>query len=81
MKKQDSAQELPIRAATDDEEFDRLNTGIATVTPIQEVLDIINSDPVVAVRRKAEARYYTHGLETFDVLRSAKKRPNARPKK
>ncbi|SRR6266404_476458 len=86
LKRQDSAQDdvIPdklIAAATDDEEIDRLNTGIAIVTPIQEVLDIINSDALMAVRKKAEAFHRTHVQPTYDALKKSKKRPNSKPKK
>jgi hypothetical protein len=81
LQRQDSAQELPTLAATDDEEIDRLNTGIATVTPIQEVLDIINSDAVVAVRKKAEASYRKNTQPTYDALKHSKKRRKSRSKK
>jgi hypothetical protein len=44
-------------AATDDEEIDRLNTGIAIVTPIQEVLDVLNGEAAMKIREKAEAKF------------------------
>jgi hypothetical protein len=44
-------------AATDDEGIDRLNTGIAIVTPIQEVLNVLNGQAAMEIRKNAEATF------------------------
>lgn len=82
--RQDSAHD-DIVAATEDEEMDKLNTGIAIVTPIQEVLDVINSEEVLAVRTKAERAFALSHQPTNDPIvpprRKKKSTRRKRPKK
>ena len=71
LRRQDSAQDSFI-SATEDEEIDRLNTGIAIVTPIQEVLRIINGKSMMKVRRKAERVFALEHQPTSDPIISPK---------
>jgi hypothetical protein len=83
LKRQDSAQDSFVNA-TEDEEIDKLNTGIAIVTPIQEVLNLINSEEVMAVRRKAERQHTLRNQPTYDPIvppRRKKQTRKKRPKK
>jgi len=56
LERQNAAQDH-VSAATEDEEMDRLNTGIAIVTPITDVLSVINSKGMMKIRKKAEKDY------------------------
>jgi len=83
LERQDSAQDFVVHA-TEDEEIDRLNTGIAIVTPIQEVLDIINGDEVMEYRKLAEREFALRNQPTYDVpnpRKQAKKKRKKRAKK
>lgn len=90
LERQDSAHELDreevaapeIVAATEDEERGKLNTGIAIVTPIQEVLDLINSDQVMAYRKKAERRYLSDlAKPTYDPIAPPRRKKPTRKKR
>ena len=46
-----------VPPATEDEEVENLNTGIAMVTPIQDVLSVINGPEMTRIRTMAEDDY------------------------
>jgi hypothetical protein len=70
LRRQDAATD--VVAATDDEEIDRLNTGIAKVVPIQEVLNIINGKEMLELRKKAEEVHIRRTQTTKDSIKPPK---------
>jgi hypothetical protein len=57
-----------IAAANEDEEIDRLNTGIAIVTPIQDVLSVIDGEEMMKIRKNAEDDYGRRFQPTYDSV-------------
>src|SRR6266404_5638059 len=73
-------------AATENKEIEKLNTGIAVVTPIDEVLTIINGEEMRKIRREAETKfrkaYQPEPTEDISIpQKSRKKRRKSKPKK
>jgi hypothetical protein len=75
-----SAQDF-IVPANEDEEIDRLNTGIAIVTPIQEVLNIINGDEVMNYRKKAEREFVRRHQPSYDPIVPPRRKKQTRKKR
>ncbi len=80
LERQDSAQDF-IVPANEEEEIDRLNTGIAIVTPIQEVLNIINGDEVMKYRRMAEREFVRRNQPTYDPIVPHQRKKQTRKKR
>lgn len=55
-----------VAVADEGEETERLNTGIAMVTPIQDVLSIINSEEMTKIINAAEDDYAKRFIGTLD---------------
>lgn len=55
-----------VAVADEGEETERLNTGIAMVTPIQDVLRVINSEEMSKIIKAAEDDYAKRFKETVD---------------
>lgn len=53
LKKQDAASDS-ITARVENQEIDRLNTGIAQVTPVKDLIEILNGEVLMKVRKEAE---------------------------
>jgi hypothetical protein len=68
-----------VPPATEDEEIEKLNTGIAMVTPIKDVLDIINGEAMMKKRLEVEKDYISQHKPTYDESTPAK--PKRRAKK
>ncbi|MDX6498107.1 MAG: hypothetical protein QOG23_1367 [Blastocatellia bacterium] len=66
LEKQDSVADSLTDAAPRSEEIDSLNTGIAIVSPIHEVVKILASDAVMEMKKKAEIAYIEQFQPTDD---------------
>jgi hypothetical protein len=52
--------------ATEDEEIEKLNTGIALVTPVQDVLSILNGGEMMRIRKMVEDDYAKRNQPTSE---------------
>lgn len=73
LKRQDAAQDS-YPAKLENSEIDRLNTGIAQVTPIDEVLKLLYGETLMKQRKEVEARQIKQQQPTLDS-----NLPNTRP--
>jgi hypothetical protein len=55
-----------VPPATEDEEIEKLNTGIAMVTPVQDVLSVINGQEMTRIRKMVEDDYAKQNQPTLD---------------
>ncbi|HVS81901.1 MAG TPA: serine protease [Pyrinomonadaceae bacterium] len=66
-----------VAATMENKEIEKLNTGIAVVTPIKDVLSIINGEAMMEIRKKAEVEFSKRYQPTMDPIipPTPKKRP------